>query len=231
MISSSPVAGGEGERSVMVVPRYDPPARRDRDRRSKAASTAWISGAYPPRGEDHGAGEAPRAPRTPPGHGASTRSPATSGSRTCGRCRRRAARTTSPGWCERSRPADPAQSASRAARALFAIRWKARRAARLGRTGRRRRRPGRRRSATGCPPTCATAPAARTSTRSPFTSALPARRRVGGGDRQPDHARGDAHRLGPGRDRRLPRPDGRAGQAERPARRPPTWPRSGRSGT
>ena len=37
--------------------------------------------------------------------------------------------------------------------------------------------------------------------------------------------------LGPGRERRLPRPDGRAGEAEWPASGRPTWPRSGRSGT
>src|SRR5215472_13832604 len=36
-----------------------------------------------------------RTPRTPPGPGASTSSRGTSGSRTCGRCRRPAARTTS----------------------------------------------------------------------------------------------------------------------------------------
>jgi hypothetical protein len=45
-----------------------------------------------------------RTPRTPPGPGASTSSRATSGSRTCGHCRRRAARTTSLGWDGPERP-------------------------------------------------------------------------------------------------------------------------------
>ena len=51
----------------------------------------------------------------------------TSGSRTCGHCRRRAARTTSLGWCSgglraatRRKPPPPG-----AVRALWAIRWKA----------------------------------------------------------------------------------------------------------
>src|SRR4030095_3201144 len=54
--------------------------------------------------------------------------------------------------------------------------------------------------------------------RAPLHVALPARGRVGGGDRQPDHARGHAPRLGPRPDGRLPRPDGRLGEAKRTAR-------------
>ena len=52
----------------------------------------------------------------------------------------------------------------------------------------------------------------------PLHLAVPDRRRVGRGDRQPDRARGHAHRLGSRRDRRLPRPDGRPRQAKRAAR-------------
>ena len=91
--------------------------------------------------------------------------------------------------------------------------------------------PGCRRCATGCRPTCATARRARTSTRCRSRSLYLTRRRVGRGDRQPDRARRDAPGLGPGRRRRLPRPDGRAGEAERGARARRTWPRSRRSGT
>jgi Protein of unknown function (DUF2867) len=67
-----------------------------------------------------------RTPRTPPGPGAFTSSRATSGSRTCGHCRRQAARTTSLGWCSGGASrGDPSQaSASRAVRTLWAIRWK-----------------------------------------------------------------------------------------------------------
>ena len=51
----------------------------------------------------------------------------------------------------------------------------------------------------------------------PFRSDLPHRRRVGGRDGQPDGARRPPPRLGGRRRRpRLPRPDGGAGQAERP---------------
>ena len=42
---------------------------------------------------------------------------------------------------------------------------------------------------------------------------LPDGQRVGGRDGQPDRALGDAHELGPGRCRSLPRTDARAGQA------------------
>jgi hypothetical protein len=54
--------------------------------------------------------------------------------------------------------------------------------------------------------------------RAPLHLALPARRRVRRGDRQPDHAGGHAHRLGPRWGRRLRRPDGRLGEARRTAR-------------
>ena len=93
----------------------------------------------------------------------------------------------------------------------------ARGAARLGRPGRRPRLQG----------ADAPRPVAGGSARRPIRPglrraalhlAVPARRRVGRGDRQPDHARGHAHRLGPGRDRRLPRPDGRLREAKRTAR-------------
>ena len=84
-----------------------------------------------------------------------------------------------------------------------------RRATRLGRAGRRRRL-----QAADAPRPVANGPAQRPSRprvrEAPVQVALPARRRVGSGDRQPDHARGDAHRLGPRRRRKLPRPDGRA---------------------
>ena len=56
--------------------------------------------------------------------GESTSSPTISGSRTCGRCRLLAARTTSLGWCRGSRRAIRRTAPSRAARTLFAIRWK-----------------------------------------------------------------------------------------------------------
>ena len=52
----------------------------------------------------------------------------------------------------------------------------------------------------------------------PLPLGLPAWRRVGGQDRQPDRPRGHALRLGPERDRRLPRSDGRLGEAERAVR-------------
>ena len=60
-----------------------------------------------------------------PARGGSTSSPPTSGSRTCGRCRRRAARTTFGRLVQAIASGDPSQgSSSRALRALFAIRWK-----------------------------------------------------------------------------------------------------------
>ena len=62
-------------------------------------------------------------------------------------------------------------------------------------------------------------------------AALPARRRVGGGDRQPDRPRRRARRLGARRGGRLPRRDGGLREAERAVRQAPTWPRSCRSGT
>ena len=119
----------------------------------------------------------------------------------------------------------------RPSRALFAIRWKL--GALLGwdRRGRRPRRAGPDAAATGCPPTCATPPPARTS-RAPVHPAVPDRRRVGRGDRQPDRARRRCTSAGSA--------DGDGGhrgqmavlvQAQRPARRAPTWPRSRRSAT
>ncbi len=86
--------------------------------------------------------------------------------------------------------------------------------------------PGCRRSATGCQRTCATSSRPRVR-EAPVQVALPARRRVGSGDRQPDHARGDAHRLGPdgaasyrGRMAVLVKPNGLFGNAYMAAIRP-----------
>ena len=91
---------------------------------------------------------------------------------------------------------DPSHSSSRASRALFAIRWKVgellgwdRPDTSLG--------SGCRRSAIGCRRICETPHPARSSTRSLSPRSI-CSRRVGGGDRQPDRARGHAHRLGPG---------------------------------
>ena len=74
----------------------------------------------------------------------------------------------------------------------------ARGAARLGRPGRRPRLQGADapRPAAGGSARRPVRPGLR---RAPLHLALPARRRVGGGDRQPDHARRHAPRLGPGR--------------------------------
>ena len=120
---------------------------------------------------------------------------------------------------------DPSQSSSRAVRTLFAIRWKL--GELLGWDGPdaglgsrvptlRDRLPADLRDAAG--------PGLR---RAPLHLAVPARRRVCRGDRQPDHARRHAHRLGPGRDRRLPRqmavlvkPNGLFGTAYMAAIRP-----------
>jgi len=122
-----------------------------------------------------------------------------------------------PRLVQRMVAGDPSQGSSRAARTLFAIRWKVGRgAARLGRPGRRPRLGA----------ADAARPVAGGSARrpiwpglrgAPLHLALPARRRVGRGDRQPDSSRREAHRLGPRRDRRLPRPDGRLRQATRTA--------------
>ena len=65
----------------------------------------------------------------------------------------------------------------------------------------------------------------------PLQLRLPHARRVARRDRQPHRARAAAHRLGARRRRRPSRADGRAGQAERPARAGRTWPRSSRSAT
>ena len=122
-----------------------------------------------------------------------------------------------PRLVQRLASGDLSQGSSRAARTLWAIRWKvgellgwddpdagdglgpadAPRPVAVG-SARRSIRPGLRRA--------------------PLHLALPDRRRVGRGGRQPDRSRGDAHRLGPGPDGRLPRPDGRSGEAKRPAR-------------
>ena len=112
--------------------------------------------------------------------------------------------------------ADPSKGSSRAARALFAIRWKL--GELLGWDDRTpASAPGCRRSATGCRRICATPHPARPSTRSRSPrctcSATSSPR-----DRQPDRARDHAPRLGPRRDGRLPRPDGRLREAERSAR-------------
>ena len=122
-----------------------------------------------------------------------------------------------PGWWAGSpRAGDPSRGLRRGLRALFAIRWK------LGEllgwddpdAGLGSRVPTLR---DRLPADLRDAPSGPDFARA-LHLALPARRRVGGGDRQPDRARGHAPRLGPGRDRRLPRPDGRPGEAERTAR-------------
>ena len=134
-------------------------------------------------------------------------------SRTSGRCRRPASGTTSTALV-RGRPrSSPGEGNSRAVRALFALRWK------LGEwfgwddeddglgsrvPTLRDRLPSDLRSSAPALHSCA-----------PLQAALPARRRVRGRDRQPDRARRHARRLGPEPRRRLPWPDGGAGQAER----------------
>ncbi len=166
------------------------------------------------RHDDHAT---PERPRTPPGPGGSTSSPATSGSRTCGRCRRRAARTTSLGWCRGWPRATRRKARSRAVRALFAIRWKV--GELLGwdgpDTGIGSRVPTLR---DRLPVDLRDAPSGPDFDALPFTSlyllddewaAEIANRTMHGVH---------AHRLGPGRDRRLPRPDGRLGEAKRPVR-------------
>ena len=90
---------------------------------------------------------------------------------------------------------DPAQGSSRAARILWAMPVEARRAARLG----QRRRGPRVKGADSSRPLAGRS--ARRTVRpgvrgAPLHLALPARGRVGGRDRQPDHARGHARRLG-----------------------------------
>ena len=52
----------------------------------------------------------------------------------------------------------------------------------------------------------------------PVPEPVPDRRRVGRRDRERDGPWGHAHRRCSGRDRRVPRPDGRPGEAERPVR-------------
>ena len=91
------------------------------------------------------------------------------------------------------------------------------RAVRLGRSRLRRGPPG---------VDAARPPAGRSAQRStrtgpqfgPDDSALPDPGRIRGRDVQPDGALGHAHRLGPGRDGRLPRSDGGSGQAQRTVR-------------
>ena len=162
--------------------------------------------------------EAPEHARIHPGPGGSTRSPRTSASRTSGRCRRRAAATTSRGSCSgwpramirRGPPlprrpravGDPPEGRASCSAGTARMPGSA---------------SGCPRSATGCRQTFATPRRARTSG-APVHLAVPAPERVGRGDRQPHSARRHARRLGPGRDRRLPRPDGRLGEAKRTAR-------------
>ena len=95
---------------------------------------------------------------------------------------------------------DPSQSSSGAVRTLFAIRWKL--GELLGWDG-----PdvGHRLGAADAPRPVAGGSARRSVRpglrRAPLHLAVPDRRRVGGGDRQPDRSRGHAHWLGPGRRR------------------------------
>ena len=112
---------------------------------------------------------------------------------------------------------DPSQGSSRAVRTLFAIRWK------VGKllgwdgpdAGLGSRVPTLRER---LPVDLRDAPSGPGLRRASLHLAVPARRRVGGGDRQPNHARSHAHRLGLGSDGRLPRPDGGLREAKRPAR-------------
>ena len=87
----------------------------------------------------------------------------------------------------------------------------------LGPPGRRRWRPGADapRPVDGGSARCPIRPGLR---RAPLHVALPARRRVGGGDRRPDRTSVPYTRLGSGPRRRLPQPDGRSGEAKRAAR-------------
>ena len=123
----------------------------------------------------------------------------------------------------------PRAARRRWSRALFAARW------RLGNgwAGSRRGRvsaPASHRCATGCPRTYVTpSPTSpRRGAVSPRVRDRPTRPR----SRSPTtRARRAAPGLGAGRWRRLPRPDGGARQAERPASVRRTWPPSPRSGT
>ena len=104
-----------------------------------------------------------------------------------------------------------------------------REAARLGRPGHRPRLQG-----TDAPRPLAGGSARRPSrpgSTGPFTSLYLTRDEWAGEIANRTDARGHAPRLGPGRDGRLPRADGRPGEAETDCSGPPTWPRSGRSGT
>ena len=229
MISSSPVAGGEGERSVMVLRRYDPPARRDRDQRSKAASTAWISGASPAGGARiMGRATAPRLrarrppmahprahPRLPPGGRV--------GAADAGRPRR----LPPAGAAVHVRP----PGAERLARRAGAVGDPVEGRELLGWDGPDGGgRPGRRRSAAGCPPTCATAPAARTSTRRrsrPCTCSRTSGPRRSSTGPSTGSCTSAGSRTGPAATAaRWPCWSSRTGGSA-----PPTWPRSGRSGT
>jgi hypothetical protein len=110
---------------------------------------------------------------------------------------------------------DPSRGTSRTARMLWAIRWK------LGGLLGWDRPPGGRGSAPDTPRPPAGRSARRPGRaglrRAPVHLAVPDRRRVGGGDRQPDCARGHAHRLGARRAQGVPRRDGRVREAERTA--------------
>ena len=135
-----------------------------------------------------------------------------------------------PGSSEHSPRATPRKAPPALARAVGDP-LEGRRAARLGRPGRRRRLPGADAPRPAAGRSARRPRPARTSHALPFTplylledewAAEIANRTMHG-----------VMHIGwvPDGDRRLPRPDGRPGEAERPAWERPTWPRSGRSGT
>jgi hypothetical protein len=109
---------------------------------------------------------------------------------------------------------DPSRGSPRAVRMLWAIRWKVGKLLRWDSLDAGSGAPIR----DWLPADLRAAPSGSDFAALPFTSLYLARRRVGGGDRQSDHARHDARRLGPGRDGRLPWPAGRLREAKRAAR-------------
>ena len=104
-----------------------------------------------------------------------------------------------PRLVERFASGDPSQGSSRTARTLFAIRWKV--GELLGWDGPDAGLGSRVPTLRDRLPVDLRDSPLRPGVRSaPLHLALPDRGRVGSGDRQPDHARGHAHRLGTGRD-------------------------------
>ena len=158
----------------------------------------------------------------------STRSPATSNSRTCGRCRRLVARTTFPRLVRLWASRDSSRSSSYIVRKLFAIRWKVGEVARLGQSSLRPRL-----GAADAPRPAAGGSARRTPfgpKRGPFTSLY-----VLDGEWALEIVNRTVHGVAhigwvPRWERRLPRPDGRLGEDQTDCSGEVTWPRSSRSG-